>query len=204
MSYGPGTTTTLDLTGMRQNYPPPTAPAPAYTATGNYISAGGAAPASAPANWPNLGGAANLDGVRLFMPPFYNATADEHAGRAMTELAATALLERGLNLIQTEELLARTRMENAAGKEGLYLDTARAIRATHLLIGTVHEYRHKTDLDGSPAVGITMRLVSAVDGATIWQGTVTKSSRFFSSLSRVALGAAKEMAAKVPLDVLRR
>ena len=43
-----------------------------------------------------------LGGVgRVFLAPIHNATPDETAGRALTELAATTLLAHGVPLAQT-------------------------------------------------------------------------------------------------------
>jgi TolB-like protein len=147
----------------------------------------------------------NLDAakVRIFMPPFYNATDDEHAGRALTELTASALLRRDVPLVQTEASLAKSRIENAGGPEGLYLDVARSLQATHLLIGTVHEYHYKTDLDGNPAVGITLRLVDAQDGRTVWQRSSARVGLMFASLSTTAARAVRDLVADLPLQGLR-
>jgi hypothetical protein len=137
----------------------------------------------------------------LFLPPFFNATDDDHAARALTELTATALFERGLPVIQTEPSLLASRAEKAAGSDGLYAETARSLGATHLLIGTIHEYRYKTDLDGDPAVGVTMRLVDAQDGRTIWQGSAAKVSVFCASLSTASQRAVRQLVKKIPIAV---
>ena len=42
-----------------------------------------------------------------------------------------------------------------------------------------------------PIVSITMRLVDVADGATVWQGTSTKMTQYFGSLSRTAQVAEK-------------
>ena len=53
---------------------------------------------------------APLGGVgRVFLAPMHNATPDETAGRAVTELAATTLLAHGVPLAQTEDGLNRSR-----------------------------------------------------------------------------------------------
>lgn len=140
--------------------------------------------------------------VRIFLPQFANATDDEHAARALTELTASALLERSVPLVQTEAALVHSRAENAAGVDGLFLETARSLKATHLLIGTVHEYRYKTDLDGNPAVGISLRLVDVTDGQTVWQGSSSRVSVFLASLSKTAQRAVRDLVAQLPLTHL--
>lgn len=123
---------------------------------------------------------------RLLLAPLHNATPDETAGRAVTELAATTLLAHGIPLAQTEDSLLRGRALVEEGKEAQLIELARSLQCTHVLFGTVTEYRYKSDLDGSPIVSVTMRMVDAADGATLWQGTSTKMTQYFGSLSRTA------------------
>jgi len=137
---------------------------------------------------------------RILMPPFFNATDDEHAGRALHEIAASALLDQGRLLAQSEPLLAATRKPEAPGDEGLYLEAARAARATHLLIGTVHEYRYKTDLDGDPAVGFSLRLVDPSTGETLWQGTSGRVGVFFASLTTASQRAMRDLVQQMPWE----
>lgn len=137
---------------------------------------------------------APLGGVgRVFLAPMHNATPDETAGRAVTELAATTLLAHGVPLAQTEDGLNRSRALIEEGKAAQILDLARSLECTHVLLGTVTEYRYKSDLDGSPIVSITMRLVDAADGSTVWQGTSTKMTQYFGSLSRTAQAAMENL-----------
>lgn len=140
---------------------------------------------------------------RILMPPFFNATDDEHAGRALHEIAASALLDEGKSLVQSEPLLAATRKPEAPGNEGLYLEAARAARATHLLIGTVHEYRYKTDLDGDPAVGFSLRLVDPATGETLWQGTSGRVGVLFASLTTASQRAMRDLLRKMPWEFQR-
>lgn len=137
--------------------------------------------------------------VRVFVPPFTNATEDDHAGRAMTELTVSALLELNVPILQKESSLIKSREEKAAGTDGVYLEAARSVQATHLLLGTVHEYRYKTDLDGDPAVGLTLRLVDATSGVTLWQGSSARVGIFFASLTTTSQRAVRDLARRIPL-----
>ena len=140
------------------------------------------------------GSRAPLGGVgRVFLAPIHNATPDETAGRAVTELAATTLLAHGVPLAQTEDGLNRSRALIEEGKAAQIPELARSLECTHVLFGTVTEYRYKSDLDGSPIVSITMRLVDVADGATVWQGTSTKMTQYFGSLSRTAQDAMESL-----------
>ena len=137
----------------------------------------------------------------LVMPPFVNATDHEHAGLALTQLTGSTLLEQGMPLIQTEEILNKTADESAPKQEVRNQQIAQENKATYLLMGTVHEYRYKSDLNANPAVGITLRLVNVADGRTLWQGSSSKVGRFQASLTSTAQKAVRDLVSKVPLKV---
>ncbi len=144
--------------------------------------------------------ASNVSVARLLLPPFVNATDDEHASRALTEMTGSALVEAGMPLFQTEETLIRSSGDKAQGPDGRYAEVARTVGATHLLIGTVHEYRYKTDLDGDPAVGITLRLVEAATGQTIWQGTSGNVGYAFASVTSAGQKAVRALVKEMPVS----
>jgi len=139
--------------------------------------------------------------LRVVMPPFLNATDHEHAGEALTQLTGSIVLEYGIPLYQTEEILSKTVDDTALQQEMRYLQIARDNKATHLLIGIVHEYRYKSDLSANPAVGITLRLVNVADGRTLWQGSSSKVGRSYSSLTATAQKAVRDLASRTPLAV---
>ena len=136
---------------------------------------------------------------RLLLPPFVNATDDEHASRALTEMAGSMLIEAGLPLFQTEETLLRSAADKANGPDGRYAELARTVGASHLLIGTVHEYRYKTDLDGDPAVGLTLRLIDAATGQTLWQGSSGNVGYAFASVTSAAQKALRSLLRDLPV-----
>ncbi len=145
-------------------------------------------------------GRAAITVPRLLLPPFVNATDDEHAGRALTEMTGSALVEAGIALYQTEETLLKSAADKAQGPDGRYAELARTVNATHLLIGTVHEYRYKTDLDGDPAVGITLRLVDAATGQTLWQGTSGNVGYAFASVTSAGARAVQSLVRDLPIS----
>lgn len=136
---------------------------------------------------------------RLLLPPFINATDDEHASRALTEMTGSALVQAGISLYQTEELVIRTAGDEAQGPDGRYAEIGRSVDASHLLIGTVHEYRYKTDLDGDPAVGVTMRIVEASTGRTVWQGTSANVGYAFASVTSAGQKAVNRLVGEMPI-----
>ena len=137
----------------------------------------------------------------LVMPPFLNATDNEHAGQALTQLTGSALLEQGIPLFQTEEILNKTADDTAPKLDVRYQQIAQANKATYLLMGTVHEYRYKSDLSAHPAIGITLRLVNVADGRTLWQGSSSKVGRVYSSLTSTAQKTVRDLVSQVPLKV---
>jgi polysaccharide biosynthesis protein PelC len=137
---------------------------------------------------------------RMVMPPFLNATENEHAGQALTQLTGSTLLEYGMPLYQTEDILSKTADETAPKQEARYLQIAQENKATYLLLGTVHEYRYKSDLSANPAVGITLRLVNVADGVTLWQGSSSKVGLAYSSLTSTAQKAVRDLVSKLPLN----
>ena len=137
----------------------------------------------------------------LVMPPFLNATDNEHAGQALTQLTGSTLLEHGIPLIQTEEILTKTADDTAPKQEVRNLQIAQDNKANYLLIGTVHEYRYKSDLGANPAVGITLRLVNVADGRTLWQGSSSKVGRVYASLTSTAQKAVRDLVSRIPLKV---
>ncbi len=152
------------------------------------------------------GGVTQVDSaqVKIFMPAFSNATDDEHAGRALTEITASVLLKQGLPFVQKEPVLVKSRGEKASGPDGLFAETAKQIAATHLLVGTLHEYRYKTDLDGDPVVGVSMRLIDAQSDETLWQGSSSKVHVFFASLTSTAQAVVERLVEKMPLPSRHR
>ena len=135
---------------------------------------------------------------RMVLVPFANATDNEHAGRALTQLTGSTLLEYDVPLYQTEEILSRSAEEPAPRQEVRDLKLAQENKATYLLVGTVHEYRYKSDLSANPAVGITLRLVNVADGRTLWQGTSSKVGRASSSLTATAQKVVRDLISKMP------
>ncbi|MDD2710429.1 MAG: hypothetical protein PHV34_20815 [Verrucomicrobiae bacterium] len=135
---------------------------------------------------------ADLQG-RVCLAPFENATDDEHAGRAFTELFGTAMMERGVELIQ----LSKTASEDP-GAAVDYLHLAKEKKAVYLVAGAVHEYRYKTDLDGDPAVGVTIRIVEVSSKKTVWQASGSNVGVGFSSLTSAAQEVVGDIVRRMP------
>lgn len=143
---------------------------------------------------------ANEGERRLALAPFFNATEDQHASRALTELTATALMEKGTPVSYLEAAPAKADEEEAGGSPAYYLGKAKEMQANYLLEGTVHEYHYKTDLNGDPAVGITLRLIDVSSGETVWQGSAAKVGYMFASLTSTAQRAIRGLVSKMAFN----
>lgn len=140
------------------------------------------------------------DDTVILLPPFENATNDEFAGVALKEITASALMAKGVQLYQTEDVMNRLGMPEAPAPLGNYEAMAAETGAQYVLLGTVHEYRYKTDLDGDPAVGLTLRLVDVADGRTVWQGTGSNVGFVNASVTSAGQKVAQDLVRRMPLD----
>jgi TolB-like protein len=130
----------------------------------------------------------------LFLAPFENATDDDHAGQVLTEVTSTALLQEG------EEVIRSTpSTEDVSSGPADYQQIARQKGAAFVIYGTVQEYRYKADLDGDPAVGISLRAVEASTGKTVWQASGSKTGMGCSSLTEASQLVVRDVVKQMPL-----
>lgn len=119
--------------------------------------------------------------IHILLIPLDNATNSESASIAITEMCASSLSKQQITHTRAE---GDERKANEDGKKPSWLTYARDQGSfTHLLRGSVHEYHYKTDLDGDPAVGISLRLIEASSGKTLWQGTSSVTGYTYASVS---------------------
>lgn len=136
---------------------------------------------------------------RIVLLPLDNATSDPAAPKALRDLTASALAARGLRFSQTEETLIAAAKKNAQGENGLYPELAKLTGARYFITGTVHEYRYMSDLEGSPAVGYSLRLIDARDGRTLWTGSAANTGYGWQSLSELCADSARKLADAIPV-----
>lgn len=140
---------------------------------------------------------------RIVLLPMDNATADPGAARAIREFVASAMAEHGIRFVQTEESLLVATKKAAAGDTGLYPELSKLTgNPRYFITGTVHEYRYMADLEGSPAVGFTLRVVDARDGSTLWSGTAANTGWGWKSLSELCSDSARKIAATMPVTMM--
>lgn len=132
-------------------------------------------------------------GASILLPVYENATSNENAGLALAELTGTALMSRGYSVHQLERPDVLLIDPGAAPNLATYRSLARSKGAQFILLGTVQEYDFKTDLDGSPAVGITLKVIDPSTGAVLHQGSASKVGHFSSSLTSTAQKAVADL-----------
>jgi len=128
----------------------------------------------------------------ILLAPYVNSTDDEHAGTALTEITGTTLMQNGYDVYNVDQ--------NKIAEDDTLPDLkqqASEKNATYIVRGVVYEYRYKTDLDGDPAVGITLRVEHAQTGKLVWQGSSSQVGIGFSSLSSAAQEAVSDLVKKL-------
>lgn len=132
-------------------------------------------------------------GSALLLPEYGSATTNENAGIALTELTGTELQTRGFRVHQLET--PDRLLVDSAASPNIAAYRAAAIKngAVYIVLGTVHEYDFKTDLDGSPAVGLTIKFIDPHSGAVVSQGSSSNVGHFSSSLTSTAQAAVDDL-----------
>lgn len=139
----------------------------------------------------------------MVLIPLENATPDEYAAKAITQIIGTSLVQRGgilLHYAAIDNIPVDPLAEKKDPSLEEYLDFAKEKKAAYLVAGVVHEYHYKTDLDGDPAIGLTVRLLNPKDGSVLWQGTSSNVGFGHSSLTSAAQKAVQDIVALMPVS----
>lgn len=140
--------------------------------------------------------------TRVAVLPFENQTTALRAGQSAAELLVSELLATGaVKVMDPSEVADLLRRENLDPADAARLPSAqrvgRLLQVSHVLQGSVTEFRYKPGLSETPAVGLTARLVEVTSGEVVW---TSSQARFGSSwvredgLARVAQRVARDMA----------
>lgn len=140
--------------------------------------------------------------AQLAVLPFENQTPAPRAAAAATELLVNELAGTGavgvLDPSQTADLLRR---ENLDVTDPARLPSAqrlgRLLRVSHVLQGSVTEYRYKPGLAETPVVGLTARLIDVTSGEIVWTASYARTGTTWfrdDGLAVVAQGIARDMA----------
>ncbi|HKW95960.1 MAG TPA: CsgG/HfaB family protein [Methylomirabilota bacterium] len=145
-------------------------------------------------------GAARIDRVAVL--PFENQTTSLRAGQAAADLLVSQLLAAGtIAVMDPSEVADLLRRENLDPTDAARLPSAqrvgRLLRVSHVLQGSVTEYRYKPGLSETPAVGLTARLVDVASGEVVWTASHARlGSSWFreDGLARLAQRVTRDMA----------
>lgn len=145
-------------------------------------------------------GAARI--VKLAVLPLENQTPALRAGAAATDLLVGELLATGrLAVLEPSEVADLLRRENLDPTDAARLPSAqrvgRLLQVSHVLQGSVVEYRYKPGLSETPVVGVTARVIDVATGDVVWTASHARSGSSFlreDGLARVAQGIAHDIA----------
>jgi TolB-like protein len=140
---------------------------------------------------------------RIAVLPFENQTTALRAGQAAADLLVTELLATGAMAVmdpsEAADLLRRENLDPAdAGRLPSAQRIGRLLQVSHVLQGSVTEYRYKPGLSETPAVGVTARLVETASGEVVWSASYARLGSSWireDGLGRVAQQVAHDMAA---------
>jgi len=146
-------------------------------------------------------GAGRVDRVAVLA--FENQTSSLRAGQSAADLLVTELLATGAMAVmdpsEVGDLLRRENLDPAdAGRLPSAQRIGRLLQVSHVLQGSVTEYRYKPGLSETPAVGVTARLVDVASGDVVWSASHARLGSSWireDGLARVAQQVAHDMAA---------
>ena len=141
--------------------------------------------------------------ARVAVLPLENQTSSLRAGQAVTDLLVSEILATGAIAVmdpsEAADLLRRENLDPAdAGRLPSAQRIGRLLQVSHVLQGSVTEYRYKPGLSETPAVGVTVRLVDVASGEVVWTASHARLGSSWlreDGLARVAQRVAHDMAA---------
>lgn len=140
--------------------------------------------------------------TRLAVLPFDNQTPAIRAGAVASELLVAELLAAGgvavMDPGEAADLLRRENFDPAdAARRPSAQRVGRLLRVTHVLEGSVVEYRYKPGISETPVVGLTARVIDVATGEAVWTASETRARGGFfyeDGLARVAQSIVRDMA----------
>ena len=141
--------------------------------------------------------------TRVAVLPFENQTTALRAGQSVSDLLVTELLSSGaIAVMDPSEVADLLRRENLDPVDAGRLPSAqrigRLLQVSHVLQGSVTEYRYKPGLSETPAVGVNARLVEAASGEVVWTASHARLGSSWireDGLARIAQRVTRDMAA---------
>ena len=140
--------------------------------------------------------------TRLAVLPFENQTPALRAGVVASDLLVSELLATGaVGLMDPSEVTDLLRRDGLDPGDVTHLPSAqrlgRILQVSHVLKGSVTEFRYKPGLSETPVVGITARVVDVASGEVVWTASQARSgSSWFreDGLARLAQVIVRDMA----------
>ncbi len=140
--------------------------------------------------------------AKIAVLPFENQTAASHAGSVVSNLMVSELVATGrIGVLDPSEAADRLHRESLDPGDPTRLPSAQRLghilNVSHVLQGSVTEYRYKPGISETPVVGVTARVVDAVSGDVVWTASHARSgSNVFreDGLALVAQSIIREMA----------
>ena len=159
----------------------------------------GACGVSVRAQWARPGAAPV---TRLAVLPFENQTPALRAGVVASDLIVSELLASGaVTVMDPSEVADLLRRDSLDPTDPARLPSAqrlgRILQVSHVLQGSVTEFRYKPGLSETPVVGVTAHVVEVASGGVVWTASQARSgSSWFreDGLSRLAQVIARDMA----------
>ena len=141
--------------------------------------------------------------TRVAVLPLENQTSSLRAGQVAGDLLVSEILATGaMTVMDPSEVADLLRRENLDPADAARLPSAqrvgRLLQVSHVLQGSVTEYRYKPGLSETPAVGVTARLVDVASGEVVWTSSHARLGSSWlreDGLARVAQRVAHDMAA---------
>jgi len=140
--------------------------------------------------------------LRLAVLPFENQTAAPRAGAAAADLLASGLMAGGrIAVMDPSEVADLLRRESLDPGEPGRLPSAqrvgRLLQVSHVLQGSVTEFRYKPGVTETPAVGFSARVIEVASGEVVWTAAEARTGSSWlqeDSLARIAQTIARDMA----------
>ena len=118
--------------------------------------------------------------AKIAVLPFENQTAASHAGSVVSNLMVSELVATGrIGVLDPSEAADRLHRESLDPGDPTRLPSAQRLghilNVSHVLQGSVTEYRYKPGISETPVVGVTARVVDAVSGDVVWTASHARS-----------------------------
>lgn len=111
--------------------------------------------------------------ARWVIMPIINHSTTPMAGQQAEQILSSIMFKLGVNsdMYPANEAIDLASMLDENAKRKKAQEWLASQNYDYVLTGTIQEWHYKTGLDGEPAVGITLELISASSGETLWKSS---------------------------------